>query len=545
MSSTAPPPYGPPGGTAPQPGGASSSFFDSLRRIGIVRAQDRWVGGVASGVARKLGVDPLVVRGVLVVLALFGGLTLVLYGVAWALLPEESDGRIHLQEAIRGRFDAALAGAAAFVLVGIARPAFWFSPDRWAPGWLVAIAWLGVIATIGVLALMVSSRKDAPHPSFPPPAPGAGTPTDQTGTSMSTPPPPGAPDAAPHDGPSDGPQPGTGPSAASATTDAPPPYPSPAAAPYPYPSAYPPPTSAYPSSSAYQAPSAYQPSPGYQPSPAYQPPSVQQRAAGVDTAPPEWQPPAPRPRTEGPGTVTVGIVLALCLFAGAAILVAHRTGGLTGSAALTITGVTLALLGLGVLLSGARGRRSGVLGGLAVLVALLAVPAAALYTAAPDWNRLVSSGGSVIATDVVWAPTSVEQAEAGYGFGVGSARIDLTGVPLDDARTVAVGIDAGAGSTTVVVPTGVPVEVRTELGAGEIRSVLLGDWERELRSGIQRGGWTNGPDAGFDGSARFARTEVAGTNLDLLLRSPTAGPAQLVVTIDAGFGDVTIEEAQS
>ena len=38
--------------------GAMSRFFDSLRHCGIVRTQERWVGGVAGGVARRLDVDP-------------------------------------------------------------------------------------------------------------------------------------------------------------------------------------------------------------------------------------------------------------------------------------------------------------------------------------------------------------------------------------------------------------------------------------------------------------------------------------------------------
>src|SRR5699024_2025569 len=86
----------PPSAPPPPP---PSGFFASVRRLGIWRSQDRWAGGVAAGIARRYGVDPLLVRGILVVVTMFGGLGLVLYGLGWALLPEASDGRIHLEQA--------------------------------------------------------------------------------------------------------------------------------------------------------------------------------------------------------------------------------------------------------------------------------------------------------------------------------------------------------------------------------------------------------------------------------------------------------------
>jgi signal transduction histidine kinase len=45
---------------------------------------DRWIGGVASAIARELGVQPLVIRFSFAILALAGGWGLVLYGLAWA-----------------------------------------------------------------------------------------------------------------------------------------------------------------------------------------------------------------------------------------------------------------------------------------------------------------------------------------------------------------------------------------------------------------------------------------------------------------------------
>src|SRR5919205_1495461 len=79
-------PSGSPGGSGSRPAG--NSFFAWLRGLGIVRGEDRWIGGVASGVARRTGLDPILVRGLFILLAVFGGIGVLLYGAAWALLPE-------------------------------------------------------------------------------------------------------------------------------------------------------------------------------------------------------------------------------------------------------------------------------------------------------------------------------------------------------------------------------------------------------------------------------------------------------------------------
>ena len=50
---------------------------------------DRMVAGVAGGIAQYTGVDPVLVRIVFVILALFGGGGLLLYLICWLLMPEE------------------------------------------------------------------------------------------------------------------------------------------------------------------------------------------------------------------------------------------------------------------------------------------------------------------------------------------------------------------------------------------------------------------------------------------------------------------------
>ena len=153
------PPPGAPGEAPRRPSG-TDGFFDAVRRVGIYRSDDRWIGGVASGVAERFGIDPLVVRGLLFVTFFLSGAGLVLYGAAWALLPERRDGRIHLQEAFRGNVDVALLGAAAFVVVGFSWGGGWWSWwDALHLGWLTGLFWVAAFVTVAVVAVSALTQR--------------------------------------------------------------------------------------------------------------------------------------------------------------------------------------------------------------------------------------------------------------------------------------------------------------------------------------------------------------------------------------------------
>lgn len=165
----------PAAGAPPEPP-AENSFFTSIRRMGMARPADRWIGGVSGAVARRLDVDPLVVRVVLVASVFVVGIGLVLYGLAWALLPEESDGRIHAQELGRGNSDVALLGAAAFVVAGLTTNERSWTLARWwdraGLGWVNGLLWLAVVGV--VVAIVVSGARQSS--SSTPRAPGLATP---------------------------------------------------------------------------------------------------------------------------------------------------------------------------------------------------------------------------------------------------------------------------------------------------------------------------------------------------------------------------------
>jgi phage shock protein PspC (stress-responsive transcriptional regulator) len=165
---SAPPPLPPTAATA-----RSDGFFEAMRRIGVVRTPDRWIGGVAGGIAQRFGVDPLLVRGLFGVTVLFGGLGLVLYGLGWALLPEQVDGRIHLQETIHGQFHVGLLGAIALFLLGVGSGNA--SSGRWDNngfGWLTGLLWLAALVALVVLVIATRKNRRARRPAAGTPGPG-------------------------------------------------------------------------------------------------------------------------------------------------------------------------------------------------------------------------------------------------------------------------------------------------------------------------------------------------------------------------------------
>jgi len=76
-------------------------FFGALRSIGIRRrTHNKWIAGVCSGLADRLGIDPIIVRVALVIITMLGGAGIAIYLVAWALLPNDRD-EIPAQRALR------------------------------------------------------------------------------------------------------------------------------------------------------------------------------------------------------------------------------------------------------------------------------------------------------------------------------------------------------------------------------------------------------------------------------------------------------------
>lgn len=90
--------YEPP--TQEDRGSGLSTALDDLRSARR-SADDRVVAGVLGGLGRHLGIDPVILRVTTVVLAIFGGVGILLYALGWLLMPRD-DAPSLLDEA-RGR----------------------------------------------------------------------------------------------------------------------------------------------------------------------------------------------------------------------------------------------------------------------------------------------------------------------------------------------------------------------------------------------------------------------------------------------------------
>ncbi len=132
----------------PRDSGPRSSASE-MRDLGRLRRSvtDRKVAGVAGGLARHLDIDPVILRVAFVVLAFFGGAGLILYGAAWALVPEEDHERaaVDLDERSRTVALVALTVIAALALVGDSWGAsFWFPWPLIVVASVVGLVWLAV-----------------------------------------------------------------------------------------------------------------------------------------------------------------------------------------------------------------------------------------------------------------------------------------------------------------------------------------------------------------------------------------------------------------
>src|SRR3954447_11544420 len=91
----------------------STPASDAPRKLRRSR-DDKMIAGVAGGIGEYFGIDPVLVRIGFVGLALLGGAGLVLYPVAWALVPDADGSARGLREVLR--FGALALGA--LLLVG-------------------------------------------------------------------------------------------------------------------------------------------------------------------------------------------------------------------------------------------------------------------------------------------------------------------------------------------------------------------------------------------------------------------------------------------
>ena len=458
-------------GPAPSGGGPAAEVFDPVRRYGAVRPDEgRWIAGVAAALARRWGVDLVLVRGVLVALALVGGLGIWLYALAWLFLPQ-TDGRIHAQAVLAGSVSWGFVGAAVLVLLGL--PGARVTVDEG----FGALSVLALLALV-VLAVVVWSRRRrqrssapgdgawapgaVPPSEAPAPAPAAGW-GPPPGTAAAVPPAAtGGSTAASSTAPTAATAGSTTPSstAASSGSASSGSASSGSASSVPASPSVPGATGTVPVTPPRSAPP---PPPGWVPPPA-QPPS----SGWVSPPPPPppvpgWSPtPPPPPSPSRPSGRWTRSVLGVALLAAGAVAAGDLLGLDVPYVGLVAAGAALAVVGAGVVVAGARGRRGG---GLTLVGVLLAV-GVTLGSAVSGVVPQVSAG------ERLWVPGSAT-AGTEYRLGAGEAVLDLRdpallvgATPEDPARVSA---SLGLGRLEVLLPQDVPARVDADLGAGEVR----------------------------------------------------------------------------
>ena len=147
-------------------------FFDAIRGSGWYRAQNRTIAGVCSGLSARQGWDLTLVRVVMVVATLCMPVVAIAYGLAWLLLPEAADGRIHAEETLEGRFDVAVIGGVFMVLAGLSSALSSIGIVNGVGfGWFQLLALAAAMTAIVVVIVSVvrSASQSGPHRHSAPP----------------------------------------------------------------------------------------------------------------------------------------------------------------------------------------------------------------------------------------------------------------------------------------------------------------------------------------------------------------------------------------
>ena len=456
-------------------------FFESMRGSGWYRAQPRVIGGVCSGVAARTGWDMSLVRVLTVLAAFFIPVVPLAYALGWLLLPEAQDGRIHLEEALEGRFDIAVVGGIVLGLFSLSSlipsVGLIFGGAGIGFGSFFALAIIGGL--IGLVYLVVASASSS-NKRRGPGAPGQygttryGTP--QYGSQQGASP---AGDTAPFGG--------TTPSASDAGPA------SPGQASPEHPAGYPfygvpadsPSASGAPGAQAGPRPAAARPS---QPHPGWRPPAGPPK-------PRQWTPrPAPthRPRTVSAranlAITGLLVLVAAAVFAGiymvdkgpAIPFITAATQSQTIARIIVIGGgVCLIIVGLSLAIAALRDRSAGWLTTLSILGLILALPTAAIGTEAT--HNAITTIGSTIQNPtsdqtVDWTVSSVHGSSP-----LSTVTLDLSGAPAGTTKSITVSWQAWQ-NLTIKVAEGQPVQIVCQSSIDSLATNMDNDgWAAPLR----------------------------------------------------------------
>ena len=133
---------------------------DASGRLLRRRTSDRVIGGVAGGIADYFNVDPLLIRIGFVGLIIFGGAGLVLYLVAWLLIPAEGQDVSPVEALIR-RLGMTPGRILTFAVVAVV---LLFLMNSWNTGFDLSgrdgVLWAAAVIVVGFL--LIRRRETAP-----------------------------------------------------------------------------------------------------------------------------------------------------------------------------------------------------------------------------------------------------------------------------------------------------------------------------------------------------------------------------------------------
>jgi phage shock protein PspC (stress-responsive transcriptional regulator) len=405
---------------------------------------------VSAGIADRIGIDVLVVRGILVVIAILGGPAVLLYALAWLVLPD-THNRIHLEDLTRGKFESPVAAIAILIalsLLPFAQGFWWFGSVYWgAPNWGDSVGrsiWTVVILAVLIWFVVWLSRRSrrGSHPTTTMPAT-----TDDRPETIPAPPvtAPTEPLPAP---------------AAGATADE---------------------VAAWRASQAQWKADhqAYRQQQAAEQVAAMQAASLAARTERVARAL-EYR--EERARTRSNPLYSAALI-GVALIAGAVTTLVIGNGAPLPFDYLTGFAVAVGVLGLGIILNGALGRRAGGASGMAVLLAIPLLLAAVF----PQSDILQYSG----TTSHVYHASATQSARH-YVQLTGDTTIDLSDYfatsPPPSAQNPLynnLSIFVGSGDVTVIVPGNTFEYLHAATGSGTITGVTgfahHGSYETNLR----------------------------------------------------------------
>jgi phage shock protein PspC (stress-responsive transcriptional regulator) len=388
-----------PAGSVP-PGGRYD--IRNLRRS----RDDRMIGGVCGGLGRYLGIDPIILRIVLAALAIFGGIGLLLYALAWLFVAEEGSDASEAQRLFRGRATP-LTTVAAFVVGALGVLALTdiaYHGDRSRAVVLILLAVIVIIAINRRHNQRLAAPYTGPNPYAPPYAPPYSPPPAAPSA------PTGGPTATPYAAP-------TAPASSTAMPYAPP------------------------------VPGNYAP---------LGPPAGFAPSRPLDTAvvpEPGRAPKPPRPPRQpsvlGPLALSAGVVVVGVLFA---LNASHALD----ISAQTILATALLTIGIALVIGAWIGRARGIIAVGVVLTVSLAIAAAVdVPLRGGIGSRFVN-------------PTQVDQLPSAYHLGIGQQTIDLSGLTVGGGKA-SVTANVGIGRLRVDVPDNTKIVVRARAGTGDVR----------------------------------------------------------------------------